>query len=148
VLLGLGMALTWSAYTVAIAPLMRRYSPFRISTLVLGVGWIPLAFAGAHQIASQDFSFGWLVWGGIAFAAIGPLFCTNVLWFTAIDRVGPSRAALFANFEPFCAALFAVVLLSEPVYPLEIAGGALIFAGIVLERIWRRPAAVAISAID
>jgi drug/metabolite transporter (DMT)-like permease len=148
VLLGLGLVMTWSAYTVAIAPLMRRYSPFRISTLVLGVGWIPLAIGGAPQLAVQSFSFGWLVWAGIAFAAIGPLFLTNVLWFTAIDRVGPSRAALFANFEPFCAALFAVVLLSEQVYPLEIAGGALIFVGIVLERVWRRPAAAAISAVD
>jgi drug/metabolite transporter (DMT)-like permease len=147
-LLGLGLVMTWSAYTVAIAPLMRRYSPFRISTLVLSVGWIPLAIAGAPQVATQSFSFGWLVWVGIAYAAIGPLFLTNVLWFTAVDRVGPSRAALFANFEPFCAALFAVLLLSEQIYPLEIAGGALIFAGIVLERIWRRPEAGAISAID
>ncbi len=148
VLLGLGLVMTWSAYTVTITPLMRRYSPFRISTLVLGIGWIPLAIAGAPHVAAQHFSFGWLVWVGMAYAAIGPLFLTNVLWFTAIARVGPARAALFANFEPFCAAAFAVVLLSERVYPLEIAGGALIFAGIVLERIWRRPEAGAISAID
>src|SRR5436309_1638332 len=41
--------LTWAAYSVAIVPLMRRYSPFRISALVLGVGWVPLAIAGAKQ---------------------------------------------------------------------------------------------------
>src|SRR5262249_48275651 len=33
--------LTWGAYSVAIVPLMRRYSPFRISALVLAVGLIP-----------------------------------------------------------------------------------------------------------
>jgi drug/metabolite transporter (DMT)-like permease len=148
VALGIGTAFTWSAYTIAIAPMMRRYSPFRISTLVLAVGWVPLAIAGAHQIASQSFSFGWLVWVGFAYAVVGPLFLTNILWFTAIDRVGPSRAALFANFEPFCATLFAVILLSEQLYPLEIVGGALILAGILLERVWHQSTASAISTLD
>src|SRR5260221_2624208 len=36
-------AATWAGYSVAIAPLMRRYSPFRISAVVLLLGWIPLA---------------------------------------------------------------------------------------------------------
>jgi drug/metabolite transporter (DMT)-like permease len=139
VCLGIATAATWGCYTIAIAPLMRRYSPFRISALVLTIGWIPLAFLGAPQLASQHFSFGWLVWLGFAYAVVGPLFLTNVLWFTAIDRVGPSRAALFANLEPFVAAVFALLLLSESLTPLEVVGGALIFAGIVLERAWSRP---------
>ena len=29
-----------------IAPLMRRYSPFRISAIVLAIGWVPLALVG------------------------------------------------------------------------------------------------------
>src|SRR6476659_5842391 len=36
-------ALTWGMYSVAITPLMRRYSPFRISSLVLAIGWVPIA---------------------------------------------------------------------------------------------------------
>jgi drug/metabolite transporter (DMT)-like permease len=148
VLLGIGLALTWSAYSVAITPMMRRYSPFRISALVLAIGWLPLAVAGAHQVAAQHFSFGWLVWLGFAYAVIGPLFLTNVLWFTAMDRVGPSRAALFANFEPFLAVLFAVVLLSDRLYALEIVGGVMILAGIALERVWHQSTAGAMSALD
>jgi drug/metabolite transporter (DMT)-like permease len=148
VLLAICLALTWSAYSVAIAPMMRRYSPFRISALVLATGWLPLAVAGAHQVAAQRFSFGWLAWLGFAYAVIGPLFLTNVLWFTAMDRVGPSRAALFANFEPFVSVLFAVVLLSDRLYALEIVGGVLILAGIALERVWHQSTAGAMSALD
>jgi drug/metabolite transporter (DMT)-like permease len=142
-LLAIGLAFTWSCYTVAIAPLMRRYSPFRISALVLGVGWLPLALVSIPQVASQHFSFGWKVWLGFAYAVIGPLFLTNILWFTAIDRVGPSRASLFGNLQPFFAVFFALVLLSETLHPLEIAGGVLIFAGIALERVWHRAPIVA-----
>src|SRR5262249_10777755 len=64
-------------------------------------------------------------------------FLTNILWFTAIDRVGPSRAALFANLQPFFAVLFALVLLSERLDRWEIVGGLAIAAGIVLERVRR-----------
>jgi drug/metabolite transporter (DMT)-like permease len=148
VLLAIALALTWGAYSVAIAPMMRRYSPFRISSLVLATGWLPLALVGAHEVAAQHFSFGWLAWLGFGYAVVGPLFLTNVLWFTAMDRVGPSRAALFANFEPFLAVVFAVVLLSEDLYALEIAGGVLILVGIALERVWHQSTVGATSALD
>ena len=49
---------------------------------------------------------------------------TNVLWFTAVDRVGPARATLFANLQPFVAAVFAVILLSEPLTLSRSLGGA------------------------
>jgi drug/metabolite transporter (DMT)-like permease len=74
---------------------------------------------------------------------IGPLFLTNILWFTAIDRVGPSRASLFGNLQPFFAVFFALVLLSETLHSLEIVGGVIVFAGILLERLWHPAAAPA-----
>ena len=138
-LLAIATALTWAFYTVTIAPLMRRYSPYRISALVLAIGWVPLALVSIPQLADQQFEFGWKVWLGFGYAVIGPLFLTNILWFTAIDRVGASRASLFANLQPFFAVFFALILLSESLTSLEIAGGVLIFAGIALERFWRRP---------
>jgi drug/metabolite transporter (DMT)-like permease len=73
------------------------------------------------------------------YAVVGPLFLTNLLWFTAIDIVGAPRAALFGNLQPFFSVFFALILLSESLHGMEIAGGVLIFAGIALERIWRRP---------
>jgi drug/metabolite transporter (DMT)-like permease len=146
-LIAIATALTWACYTVTIAPLMRRYSPFRISALVLAIGWVPLALVSIPQVSAQHFSFGWKVWLGLGYAVIGPLFLTNILWFTAIDRVGASRASLFANMQPFFAVFFALILLGESLRTLEIAGGVLIFAGIAFERIAHRPlAANAVSA--
>jgi len=138
-LIAIATALTWAFYTVTIAPLMRRYSPYRISALVLAIGWVPLALVSIPQLREEQFSFGWKVWLGFGYAVIGPLFLTNILWFTAIDRVGASRASLFANLQPFFAVFFALILLSESLHALEIAGGVLIFAGIAFERISRRP---------
>jgi len=63
---------------------------------------------------------------------------TNVLWFTAISRVGPSRATLFANVQPFFAALIAVVILSEPLSWLQVTGGAAIGLALILSRMQQR----------
>jgi drug/metabolite transporter (DMT)-like permease len=139
----LATAATWAAYSVAIAPLMRRYSPLRISAFVLAAGWIPLAVTGARQLVEQDYSLEPLVWVGLGFAVLGPLVLTNVLWFTAIDRVGPSRATLVTNIQPFLAAVFALALLSEALTWVQLLGGLAIGAGILLARRRRAPEALA-----
>jgi drug/metabolite transporter (DMT)-like permease len=137
--LAVSTAITWAMYSVAITPLMRRYSPFRISSLVLAIGWVPIALVGSRQTASQSFHFGVLMWVCFAFAVVGPLFLTNILWFTAISKVGPSRASLFSNMQPAFGVVFAILLLGEGLTAGEVAGGALILSAVVLERS-RRPA--------
>jgi drug/metabolite transporter (DMT)-like permease len=138
-LLAILMAISWAAYSVTIAPLMRTYSPYRISAVVLVLMCIPFVVLSSPQIADQDYaSLGALVWVGLGFAIVGPLFLTNILWFRSIGVVGPSRATLFANAQPFVAAIFAAVILSEHLHWLQIVGGVTILAGIVLERRWRR----------
>jgi drug/metabolite transporter (DMT)-like permease len=134
VLLGLSTCATWAAYSVAAAPLMRTYSPMRVSAVVIPLAWVGLAVVGAPQLADQEWDVGWKVWLAVAFATVGPLVLTNILWFRSIHRVGPARATLAVNLQPFVAALLAVVLLSEPLSALQIAGGALILAGIFVVR--------------
>jgi drug/metabolite transporter (DMT)-like permease len=130
-------AATWGAYSVAIVPLLSRYSVWRISAGALIAGCVPLVVTALPQLLDQRVDLGALVWAGFVFAVLGPLVLTNILWFTAIDRVGPSRATLVTNLQPFLAALFAVALLSEELTWLQIAGGATIGAALLLAR--RRP---------
>jgi len=125
-------AATWAAYSVAIGPLMRRYSPYRLSAIFLLAVTVALFAAGSRQLAHQSFDLGGLVWLGFVFAVCGPLVLTNLLWFTAIDRVGPSRASLFANLQPFLAAIVALVVLHEQITMVQVAGGFAIAGGIVL----------------
>jgi drug/metabolite transporter (DMT)-like permease len=127
-------AATWGAYSVALAPLMRRYSPFRLSAIFLVVVSVALLAASAPQLGDQSFDLSGLVWLSFAYAVLGPLVLTNLLWFTAIDWVGPSRASLFANLQPFLAAVIALLLLRESLTGLQLAGGLLIAAGIVFSR--------------
>jgi drug/metabolite transporter (DMT)-like permease len=133
-LLGVATAATWAAYTVAIAPLMRRYSPYRISALVLAIGWVAVALTGVQQTVNQSFDFSARVGICLVYATLGPLVLTNIHWFKAVDQVGPSRATLVANLQPFIAAVFALVLLSETMTWVQVLGGVLIGGGIFLAR--------------
>jgi len=138
ILLGIGICATWAAYSVAVAPLMATYSPSRVSAVVIPCAWVLLMLAGIPQTTKQDWDLGWAVWALLVFATIGPLVLTNILWFRSISRIGPARATLAANLQPFVAAVLAVILLSEPLGLLQILGGLLIASGIALAR-RRRP---------
>ncbi|HWQ24557.1 MAG TPA: DMT family transporter [Gaiellaceae bacterium] len=134
VLLGLATSATWAAYSVVITPLMRTYSPSRISAVVLPAAWVAIALTGISSTRGQDWSLGWEIWGLLAFATLGPLVLTNVLWFRSLHRIGPNRATLAANLQPFVAAVLAVFLLSESLTWLQAAGGVLIALGILAVR--------------
>jgi drug/metabolite transporter (DMT)-like permease len=134
-LLAVGLAATWAAYSVCLTPLMGRYSPYRISGLVLLPMTALLLLASIGALGDQDYAnLPALDWLALAYAVVGPLVLTNVLWFTAIRRVGPSRATLFGNLQPFLAVVIAVLLLSESLGTLQIVGGVLIGAGILIGR--------------
>jgi drug/metabolite transporter (DMT)-like permease len=141
ILLGLVASVTWAAYSVAMGPLMRRYSPYRISAFMLLAGSVPLLVSAVTQLAGQDWGgLGALAWAAFVYSLFFSLVFTNIMWFTAIDRVGAARASLYANLQPFLGAFFALVVLSEEMGALQFAGGFVIGAGILLARFARPPA--------
>lgn len=134
IVLGVGMAASWALYSVVIGPLMHTYSPSRTSAIVIPLAWVGIALVGIPQTTSQDWDLGAQVWLLMVYAILGPLVLTNILWFRSIHRIGANRATLATNLQPFVASLLAVVLLSEPLSWLQIAGGVLIALGILVVR--------------
>ena len=70
-----------------------------------------------------------LAWACFVYSLFFSLVFTNIMWFTAIDRVGAARASLYANLQPFLGAFFALVVLSEEMSGLQFVGGVVIAAG-------------------
>src|SRR4029078_2742040 len=66
ILLGLVASATWALYSAAMGPLMRRYSPYRISAFMGLVGSVPLLLTAVVQIQEQD----WDALGGLAWACL------------------------------------------------------------------------------
>jgi drug/metabolite transporter (DMT)-like permease len=135
-LLAVALSASWAAYSVCLTPLFKEYSPYRVSGLVLLPMTALLLLTSIGVLGDQNYgAVSGLDWLALAYAIVGPLVLTNILWFKSIHNVGPSRATLFANLQPFVAVLFAVVLLSESLSALQVAGGVLIAAGIAVGRV-------------
>jgi drug/metabolite transporter (DMT)-like permease len=140
VVLAILTAATFAAYSVGSVPLMRRYSPYRISAATAIIGAVLLAATGSWQLSNQDWNLSALAWGGLLYGALASTAIGNLLWFKVIGRVGPGRAALYLNLQPLLGAVFAVIVLSESLKPLQIGGAGVIFAGIAISRAKPTPA--------
>jgi len=145
-LLGFAASATWAWYTVTVSPLLQRYSTLRVSAVAFTMGALPLFAVGSHQLATQNYDFGAKIWLLCAFAVVGPLVVANLLWFGGISRVGPARASVFANLQPFMAAVFSLLILSEPLTKVQVVGGIAIAGGILVSRQPRRVGAPTAAA--
>jgi drug/metabolite transporter (DMT)-like permease len=137
---GDGLALvaagSWGIYSAMIRPLMLRYSAPRISIVVLLIGvpmMLPFSF---RQVVGQDYgALSTGAWASLVYSLFFSLVFTNIMWFTAIHRGGAAKATAVMPLQPFLGAIFAFLLLGEHLAWLQLAGGVVIVAGIMLTRI-------------
>ena len=138
-LLGDGRALAnvivSSVSALPILPLLRRYSAHRILTYEMLIGTAILVPFAVPGLTAQNYAQVTLAgWGSLAYAVVFSGIVTNLLYFTAIGRVGPSRAAVYQYLQSFLAVLFAVILLGEHVSLVQVLGGIIVVGSIVFGR--------------
>ncbi|MCX7027915.1 MAG: EamA family transporter [Spirochaetes bacterium] len=127
----IGAALVWVLYTFLTKPLGSRYSLLSVTfwQILFGmIGCIPFALA-----EGQDFSVVTLpVWLNIVF--LGVLASALGYWFyvVVLDKMGPSRAAVFINLIPVVSIVASFFILGERLSPLQLVGGATAIAGVYL----------------
>ncbi|MGH2408184.1 MAG: DMT family transporter [Candidatus Limnocylindrales bacterium] len=137
--LALTTAASWAIYSVIIRPLMARYTALSLSSFMMVVGTVALLPFALPDLATTNWSaIPAQAWLGLLYAALFSVSLTNILYFTAIGRVGASRAALFTYLEPFLGVLFATLLLSEHATTIQLAGGVGVVAAILVARPRRR----------
>jgi drug/metabolite transporter (DMT)-like permease len=133
ILLALVATLCFATYSVMAVPVMKRHSPFLVNATSCLIGGLVLCFVGLPWLFGQTWSAPTeLAWGALLYSSLASIVLGNMFWFTAVDRAGASRSALYANLQPFLGAVFAVFVLSENLSPLQLAGGLVIASGIVL----------------
>lgn len=131
----LASSFLWSLYAVVAAPLMRFYSPLRVTALATAIGAVPLMILGAPATLATDWQqVDVLGWAGLLYSAVFAIVIAYVIWNMGVQRIGGARTALYSNLIPVVGAIAAAFLLDEPITPLKIAGAAIIFTGLHLAR--------------
>lgn len=120
------------ASVIPVMPLMRRYSAYRILVFQFLVGSACLApFALTTFSANHITTTGW---AAILYAVVATGVVANVLYYQGIGRIGPSSAAVIGYLQAFFGVVFAWLLLGETIGPIQLLGGAVVVAGVVLSR--------------
>lgn len=138
VVLGFAAAICYTAYILAGDTLVASLPAVLLAALVTAGG--SLAFGG-FGVASGSLRFGvdghaWLSMGGAAI--VGTVFAVGML-LPGIERVGASTASVLSTVEPATTVLLAVLLLDERASSVQLIGGVLLLAAIVLCQRVRRP---------
>jgi drug/metabolite transporter (DMT)-like permease len=132
----LGSAVAWGLATVwSRALLDRGATPVGLSFWGVLTALPVLTAPAVPELLSMSWGrAGVPEWAAIVYSGALSTGVAYWLWYDAVQRVGPARAAAFSNLTPFVGVAAGVAFLGEPFVPLQVAGGALVVAGLVVMR--------------
>lgn len=138
-LLALGASLTYTTYIMVSDRIIGVTDPVALTAVVLLGATVAFACAGSVT-GSLDLVLSGEAWLWLALIALVSTVLAVSAFFAGLRRVGPSEAAILSTFEPPVTVALAFVALGERLGAVQLAGGALVLAAIVLLQLpERRP---------
>ena len=132
--LGVVTAMFYAAYLLTVKRLRDRGETtlhlMAVTTTITALLLAPVAIATGEQFFPNT-GAGWLVLLGLALISHA---AGQGLIAYALAHLPAAFSSVSLLFQPVMAALFAWLLLSEPLVPLQLAGGLIVLAGIYLAR--------------
>jgi drug/metabolite transporter (DMT)-like permease len=144
-LLSLGAALTYTTYILVSDRVVGEVEPFALALLVLTGATASFAVAGVAT-GSLGFALPAEAWLWLVLLALVSTVVAVSAFFAGLRRVGPSEAAILSTFEPVVTVVLAFLALGERLTPLQLAGGALVLAAVVLLQLPARPSKLPAAA--
>jgi drug/metabolite transporter (DMT)-like permease len=132
----LAAVLCWSAATVGARPLLARHSPLAVTGYSMAIGTALYLVYASPRIAAVD----WRAvsaharWA-IVLSAVFALCIAYMIWYTALQRVGNTRTAVYSNTVPIAGMVVAWAALGEQIPVYKIVGAALILCGVALTKV-------------
>jgi drug/metabolite transporter (DMT)-like permease len=145
-------ALCWATYTAFGAMILRDHSPLVLTTWATVGGTLVLAPVGLGQllapgtIGPEQIAAWPQIVLSIAYSGLLAAALANVIVFTGVRLLGPTRITTVQSLVPAMAVVLAFLILGEPIRPGQVLGGAIIIGGVALTRAAYRRAARGHSA--
>lgn len=145
-LVALGNPVSWAAYLILLPRLLGRYGPLTLSAVITLLGALMLTPLGvADGLAHPPHPM--VDWFGLlAYSALLALALTSWLYLVGIRHLGPARTSVYVYLQPFMSVLAAGLLIGERVLLLQLVGGAIMLAGVILSRSSARSGPIPASA--
>ncbi len=134
-LLTFGAVMCWAVFTLGLRRQSLPLSSLAITAWTVLAGTIPLFLAAIPSLLAMNWSRTTPTgWGGVLYSSGFSLVLAYIIWNRSIRVVGSNRTAIFACLTPVVAMLTAMLMLGERPGPAQLAGGALVIAGVLLSQ--------------
>jgi drug/metabolite transporter (DMT)-like permease len=131
IIAGLSSAMLFAGYSLLGERGMHRYRPWTIlfyALLFAALSW-HVFFTPFHYLKAGFTATQW--WWLFYIAVIGTILPFG-LYFMGVNHIRSTRASITATLEPISAGLMAFLFIGETLGPLQILGGILVIAAVVL----------------
>lgn len=133
-------AVLWSIYTVGGRGPIAKYGPLRTTAWTLWVGTPVVVALGVPSLRSTELSTVSMgAWLGVAYAGFLSVGLAYLLWYRGVQKLGNTRTAVYSNLVPVAALLTAWLWLGEVPTGTQLAGAAVILAGLTASRLAQSP---------
>ncbi|MBW1721187.1 MAG: EamA family transporter [Deltaproteobacteria bacterium] len=133
---GLAAAVCFAGYTLLGERGMHRYGPWTV--LFYAIAFAALSwnifFSPSHYLSGK---YSLQQWGWIFYISLIGTIVPFGFYFVGINYIRSTRASITATLEPISAGLMAFFILGERMEPLQILGGVLVVAAVILLQLQR-----------
>lgn len=130
------LALTFA--TLAVREASSGGNLLMIVGLQMLVGSVALA-GPALALEPFEVAWSWQLVAAFAYTTLVPGLAATLVWFLLVNRIGAVRAATFHFLNPFFGVAIAAALLGETLGVVDMAGVAVIMAGILAVQLAKQP---------
>jgi drug/metabolite transporter (DMT)-like permease len=138
--LGLGAALVYSAYILVSDGIVGRMGPRVLAALVCTGAAASLTAGSALLGELRPGELTVAGWGWLGCLALVSTVGSISLFFAGLRRVGPTTASILATVEPLVTVLLAFLAFGEMLGVVQVVGGALVLAAVLVLNVRLRPA--------
>jgi len=135
--LGLGAAVAYSTYILVSDGVAARVAPRLLAALVCTGAAVTLTAGSALLGELRPGALTAAGWGWLACLAVVSTVASIGLFFAGLRRVGPTTASILATVEPLVTVVLAFLVFGETLGPVQLAGGALVLAAVLVLRVPR-----------
>jgi drug/metabolite transporter (DMT)-like permease len=130
-----GAMVCWSIYSVIAQPLLKTHSPLIVTGWAMVVGTaMYLVVVGVAVMRTDWAAISTTSYLLMAASSLLALAFAYIVWYTAVQRIGSARTAVYSNLTPIVAMVVAAIWLGEQISGVQLIGAVLILSGIAVTR--------------
>jgi drug/metabolite transporter (DMT)-like permease len=131
VTMGIGAALTYTAYILVADTVIQDAPPIAFSAVIAAGAFLTFAVISLAS-GGLDLGFQAAGWGWLACIAVVSTIFAVLAFFAGLRRVGPSNASIISTVEPPITVLLALLVFGERLGPVQLLGGVLVLSAVVV----------------